>query len=208
MYGYVYITTNKINNKKYIGQHKADNFDVSYKGSGKLLLKAIEKYGWNNFETKILECCDSQDELNEKEIYYINLYNATNLKEYYNIARGGLGHSCDPWNKGKHSVQEWTVAMEKAFEKGKHLPASEKLKEKLINRKELVEYTKEYRDKLSKANSEWFINNPSGILYSPEGKRTRVLIKDIEEYFNKGYTCGPKSKLYEKFKLWSSTTKG
>jgi hypothetical protein len=32
MYGYVYITTNLINNKIYIGQHKSETFDSEYIG--------------------------------------------------------------------------------------------------------------------------------------------------------------------------------
>ena len=154
MYGYIYLTTNTINNKKYIGQHKSEKFDESYKGSGKTLVKAFEKYGFENFTTEILEWCEDQDTLNEKEIYYIALYDATSSDEFYNIARGGEGHTCDPWNKGQHGVQEWTPAMEEAFEKGRHLPASEKLKDHLRRRSEWVDYTPEYRAKLSKAQSE------------------------------------------------------
>lgn len=45
MYGYIYQTTNLINNKIYIGQHHSDVFDESYKGSRKLILRAIKKYG-------------------------------------------------------------------------------------------------------------------------------------------------------------------
>ena len=50
MYGYVYITTNKITGKQYIGKHRAKKFDSSYKGSGKYLLRAFNKYGKDNFE--------------------------------------------------------------------------------------------------------------------------------------------------------------
>lgn len=35
MYGYIYLTTNLINGKKYIGKHKSLTFDDSYFGSGK-----------------------------------------------------------------------------------------------------------------------------------------------------------------------------
>ena len=43
MYGYIYLTTNLINGKKYIGQHRSKEFDKSYFGSGVVLLKALEK---------------------------------------------------------------------------------------------------------------------------------------------------------------------
>lgn len=48
---YVYLTTNLVNNKKYIGQHYGEVTD-SYIGSGSILKKAIEKYGKNNFKKK------------------------------------------------------------------------------------------------------------------------------------------------------------
>ena len=51
MYGYIYKTTNKINGKIYIGQHRCDHFDESYIGSGSRLLKAVKKYGRCCFET-------------------------------------------------------------------------------------------------------------------------------------------------------------
>ena len=41
---YIYLTTNTINNMKYIGKHYGELND-SYLGSGKILKRAIEKYG-------------------------------------------------------------------------------------------------------------------------------------------------------------------
>jgi len=49
MYGYIYKTTNIVNGRQYIGQHMSELFDENYKGSGKALLEAINKYGWDNF---------------------------------------------------------------------------------------------------------------------------------------------------------------
>lgn len=82
--------------KKYIGQHKASSFDESYKGSGKLIKEALKKYGLKNFKTILIEICESVEDLNEKEIFYIKLNGAVNNVQYYNLAKGGLGHSCSP----------------------------------------------------------------------------------------------------------------
>ena len=53
---YIYKTTNLSNGKQYIGSHDGDPFD-SYIGSGKLIIKAIKKYGRGNFIREILEKC-------------------------------------------------------------------------------------------------------------------------------------------------------
>lgn len=91
MYGYIYLTTNLINGKKYIGKHRSEIFDEGYKGSGILIQRALNKYGFDNFECKILcECCDDK-ELNEQEKYYISLFNAVEDENFYNIAPGGQG---------------------------------------------------------------------------------------------------------------------
>lgn len=89
MYGYVYLTENKINGKKYIGQHKSSTFDKTYKGSGKNLLKAISKYGFDKFETYIIEECDDANTLNIREAYWIEFYKADTSEEFYNLITGG-----------------------------------------------------------------------------------------------------------------------
>jgi len=83
------MTINKINKKKYIGQHT--KFNDNYLGSGKLIQLAIKKYGEDNFERKILGYAYTLEELNAKEIYFIQYYNAVNSKEFYNIHVGGKG---------------------------------------------------------------------------------------------------------------------
>lgn len=91
MYGYIYITKNNINGKQYIGQHKSQEFDTTYIGSGIALKKAIDKYGKENFTcTLVCECLD-RNELNAKEKEYIHKFNAVNSDMFYNIASGGEG---------------------------------------------------------------------------------------------------------------------
>lgn len=89
MYGYIYLTTNLINNKKYIGQHKSNIFNDNYHGSGTNLRKAIIKYGKQNFKTILLEECESQRDLDTKEIFWIKQYNSNNPEIGYNITQGG-----------------------------------------------------------------------------------------------------------------------
>jgi group I intron endonuclease len=92
-YGFIYITTNLINGKKYIGQKKFDisNTWITYLGSGKHLKRAIIKYGKENFIREILSIAYSKEELNQLEIEYIKNHNATESNDYYNIASGGDG---------------------------------------------------------------------------------------------------------------------
>lgn len=92
MYGYIYMTTNILNNKKYIGCKKSNKFlGNKYLGSGTLIRKAISKYGKENFEVKLLEECNSFEELADKEIYWISYYNAVNDNSFYNLSVGSEG---------------------------------------------------------------------------------------------------------------------
>ena len=85
----IYLTTNLINGKKYIGKDQNNNPD--YLGSGKLLRQAMKKYGIENFQKEILEECNDLDQLDIREAYWIDIYNAVNSKEYYNLKPGGTG---------------------------------------------------------------------------------------------------------------------
>lgn len=92
-YGFIYLTTNNIDNKKYIGQKKYDSQGrwKDYLGSGIRLKRAVNKYGSENFKREIIENCKTKEELDQREIYWIKYYNAVNDENFYNIASGGDG---------------------------------------------------------------------------------------------------------------------
>ena len=88
-YNYIYLIKNNINQKIYIGKHSTDNLDDGYMGSGKLIKKAIQKYGIENFTKEYLAFCDSEDALNYLEKFYIKKYKAKEVG--YNLTDGGEG---------------------------------------------------------------------------------------------------------------------
>ena len=94
-HGYIYKTTNKVNGKVYIGQHKGE-FNQRYLGSGKLLKRAVQKYGVESFSVELLSYCLTKQELDSLEKEYIEFYDSTNINIGYNIAFGGQGGDLGP----------------------------------------------------------------------------------------------------------------
>jgi hypothetical protein len=89
MVGYIYLTTNLINGKIYIGQHICKTFDHNYYGSGTRLKKAISEYGKRSFKMELLYKANSYERLNIAEITYIEIYNSSDPEIGYNITKGG-----------------------------------------------------------------------------------------------------------------------
>lgn len=90
MFGYIYKTTNSVNNKIYVGQKKSDKFlNEKYIGSGKRLWDAVSCYGIDKFRVELLEECNSAEELNEAEIRWISVLRATDPEIGYNMSSGG-----------------------------------------------------------------------------------------------------------------------
>ena len=89
---YIYKITNKINGKIYIGKHidKSKNGIDDYMGSGIIIKNAQKKYGIENFTKDILEECTKED-VDQKEIFWIEKLQSTNYKIGYNVTKGGDG---------------------------------------------------------------------------------------------------------------------
>lgn len=123
----VYMHTNKLNGKKYIGQtcqkpKSRWGIDGKKYRTSTHFWNAIQKYGWNNFEHDILYENLSLQEANEKEKELIAKYNTTDMNFGYNLEYGGINgfHSDETKakisksNKGKTFSKEHLENLSKA----------------------------------------------------------------------------------------------
>lgn len=83
----IYKTTNLVNGKFYIGKHQTRNLDDGYIGSGKILKRAIKKYGQENFLTEILYVFNNEWQMNLAEKILV----VTDSAVSYNLCSGGQG---------------------------------------------------------------------------------------------------------------------
>lgn len=119
--GYIYITCNRINSRKYIGKHvlkysyevyeatqHGHCIDTTYLGSGKILKAAFKKYGIQNFVQFIIDYAYTIDELDNKEKEWIEKLNAAANSVFYNIHKGGKGGDTMSYNPTKYIIAKST----------------------------------------------------------------------------------------------------
>jgi group I intron endonuclease len=129
----IYITTNILNNKRYIGKDSKNN--PKYIGSGTLLLEDIKKYGRENFKKEILEYCNNNEELHLRESYWIQKYKAVESNDFYNLVDFSAG-----WNLSKLGIEKYNFIKEK-ISKGK-TGKTPNIKNKEIKNKRISQKTK------------------------------------------------------------------
>lgn len=97
--GYIYKITNLINNKVYIGktertvnkrwkEHVKNAKTDKYQNI--ILYRAMRKYGIDNFKVEAIDEVSNFEDLDEREIYWINYYQSCGEKGY-NATGGGEG---------------------------------------------------------------------------------------------------------------------
>ena len=95
----IYKITNKINGKCYIGKTTKTvewrwkiHIIHSKRDDDHLFFhRAIKKYGVENFILEIIDTADNENELNEKEKYWIEYYKSYLKENGYNLTKGGEG---------------------------------------------------------------------------------------------------------------------
>jgi group I intron endonuclease len=190
---FIYLTTNLINNKKYIGKHYGEIND-NYLGSGTLLKKAIAKYGKENFHREILFISNSAEENSLKEKEFIKIFNAVESKNFYNIHVGGQGgNTTAGWSEEQKTNYSKKLSAKML---GKNNPRygvklSEETKNKIRqNRNTSYMKTKEYRQKMSNA----IAGEKNGMYGKTHSEESKKLMSE----HSKGKTSGNKNGMYGK----------
>jgi len=171
----IYLTTNLINGKKYIG---LDSYNRPwYLGSGTVLKKAIVKYGKSNFKKEILEKCSTIEELRERELYWINKFQAHTNPEFYNRT---ATLTPTEHRRGKPLSEEHKAKISKANKGRKLPPVSEESNKKRSQSLKGHTTSEETRKKISEAQK--------GIKKSEEAKRKMSLAQSGKPRMNRRKT--------------------
>lgn len=114
---YIYLYTNLVNNKKYVGQtnnfqrrvneHKSCSFNPKSINYNDILHCAIRKYGYDNFNIQILETiidAENYGIVNEREAYWIKEQKSLITEWGYNILDGGK--NCQKTFLSQNQIQD------------------------------------------------------------------------------------------------------
>jgi group I intron endonuclease len=148
----IYVITNLQNNKQYVGQTIASlekrwqrHCWKSTSKNSMPICQAIAKYKKENFKIEILSFCQSQQEMNERELHYTNTLN-TWSPNGYNLRAG----------EGRGSMSIETRSKISAANIGQK--RSTEVRQNISNAHKGKKLSQEQKDKISKANSGQ--NNP------------------------------------------------
>lgn len=126
--GEIYIITNTITRKRYVGQTKYNtlyrwnqHLEESRAGSPSYLHRAIRKYGENAFKVKRVLKDIPEDKLNSLEIICIERY-GTLVPAGYNLCRGGVGV------RGYRHTEETKAVLRRKFSHPRSAEDIEKIK--------------------------------------------------------------------------------
>lgn len=156
--GYIYMLIDTRNGKKYVGKHNGKKDD--YWSSGLVPNMIANKHGKGIFNRVILEDDIDEVNLNNKEIYYINLEDSFN--NGYNCTIGGEGGNHWVHNKTEEEIR---LIREKKSKKLKGRVFSDDTKKKMSESAKNKILTKEHKENISKA-----VKKRGGVSHTKETK--------------------------------------
>lgn len=207
----IYKITNIKNNKYYIGKHKTNNLDDGYMGSGKLLKKAVKKYGKESFVKEILHIFESEQQMNDKEKELVIVSENT-----YNLCEGGKGGFSYINNEGLAfggNPKRWSDKGRQSFlkrlendlkfkeyykqmflEKLPHIHSV--IKQKYPNGTQSMlgkKHTEETKQKMRKSKNVKDKNSQYGTCWITNGQEDKKIKKtELDTWLRQGYTKGRK----------------
>lgn len=182
----IYKTTNLINGKFYVG--KASKNSPEYLGSGVLLNAAIKKYGKDNFKKEILEEVTSIENLDIREIYWINELNATDRNIGYNITAGGTGGNTYANNPNYDNIIT-NLKKRRHTEETKKKISKNNWQSKNIGSRTGSKWDEDQINKMK----DYYKNNPGGFKGKNHSEETKKKIREIK--FGKEHSEETKQKM-------------
>lgn len=185
---FIYKITNKLDNKIYVGKttkslsqrFKAHCYMAKHIEEYKFisyLYRAMNKDGEENFKIELLESCENELELNEKERYWIDKLQSQNPTIGYNIQDGGEGGSV------RSKEYQLSDKQKQALDYGRHLPSSDKHKQQLAERRKNCIVTLDTRNKLREMSA--------NRVRIHKGNKNLHPKKDLLDYYlNEGWELG------------------
>jgi len=122
---YVYLTTNLVNGKQYVGDHTIKSQGKYYLGSGTILKQAIKKYGEENFFKEILKWFTTREKAYKSQQIYIYKFNTLSPNGYNISIKGGYGHNKSKLAKEtKEKIRKFQLGRIKSEQHCKNLSKS------------------------------------------------------------------------------------
>lgn len=165
MTSHVYIITNKLSGKHYVG--KANDYGARWAlhltDSRKFRPRtyvgaAIKLHGSCNFSFSVLEVCVTEEQAYEREVYWISQFRSNEKGLGYNLESGGRGGkraSCETRAKHSEALLRRPVEERKAFgqfQKGKPKSSEHRTKLSVANKgKHSGPSTREHMEKIGQA---------------------------------------------------------
>lgn len=185
----IYKVKNKINGKIYIGQTIRDlNKRISghireskLEGGNKPFVNAIKKYGIENFEWEIIDEATSLDELDEKEVYWINEHNSL-TPNGYNVLGGGQKNRIVSEDLSKR-ISDGLKKSDKWQKTLNSTEYQEKVKTKFIGHNKGKKFSQEHKNKISQKNAPRLIEqnkNKSKSWILVDGGNNVLRIKNLQ----------------------------
>lgn len=173
----IYCIENLVNGKKYFGQSIDMNYRLykhkyllkNNKHSNEHLQNAYNTYGYDNFKFYIVEKCEI-DLLDERECYYIALYNTCDRECGYNIEPGG--------NKNKTLSNETREKL-RIVNLGKVMPEHVKIKISESNKGKVM--SEEQRQFLRDLHTDTHLSDETKVKIGLASKRENLSEKTLEK---------------------------